>query len=247
MSSLYNVEHLPVSAARKIENFVVTLLSLHETNVTSILVYGSAAGVNFNPQTSDINIAVIVKTLDMDVMTKSLNAVSQAKKDGISAPLFLTREYIRSSSDVFPIEFSEIKDQHVVIFGEDVFAEITVDAQHIRLFCESQIKGKILRVRQSYLESKGDERIIRTILHDSLNGLMPIFRQMLILKKITPPAHKKELLKQFCSIFELNADHILPIYDDRNRITLIPVAYVTKHLQDYLELLLKLADHIDSL
>ena len=245
--SINKTSHLPLSVSKAIENFALKLLSIHESNLTGILVYGSAAGVNFNPAKSDINIAVIVKFLDVEVLTKSLDVVAVARKSNISAPLFLTKEYIQSSLDVFPIEFSEIKNHHIVIFGEDLLASLTIDLKHIRLFCEAQIKGKILRIRQSYLESGHDVVKLRSVLHDSLNGLMPIFRQMLTHKNITPAAHKRELLRQFCSSFALNVDHILPIYDDRNGIAVIPVAYVTKHLQDYLDLLCKLADHIDSL
>ena len=146
-------------------------------------------------------------------------------------PLFFTKQYILSSLDVFPIEFSEIKDNHILLYGEDVFNDIIIDPKNIRLFCEEQVKGKILLIYQSYIDSGGDERLLRKILHDSLNGLLPIFRQLLMIRNILPKTHKRELLEQFCQSFELNPDHIIPLYDDRYGSSVIAVSFVPKYLQ----------------
>lgn len=247
MPRLINLELLPASAVAKIESFIHQLLDLQSENIQGIVVFGSVAGPNYDPKVSDINSAVIVKELSISMLSKNLNILADSKSKRFARPLFLTKEYILSSLDVFPIEFSEIKDNHILLYGEDVFNDIIIDPKNIRLFCEEQVKGKILLIYQSYIDSGGDERLLRKILHDSLNGLLPIFRQLLMIRNILPKTHKRELLEQFCQSFALNPDHIIPLYDDRYGSSVIAVSFVSKYLQDYLHLLTQLSDRIDSL
>ena len=124
--SLKNINEFPASIQPVITDFANKLAESLGGNVLSILVYGSAAGINYNPGISNINIAVIVKALDFSVLKQSIDLIKSARKHKIATPLFLTREYILGSLDVFPVEFSEIKEQHKVIFGEDIFKDLGI-------------------------------------------------------------------------------------------------------------------------
>ncbi len=67
-SALKNINEFPLPLQPVIEEFASKLLENLNDNVHSILVYGSAAGVNYNPGISNINIAVIVKNLEFSVL-----------------------------------------------------------------------------------------------------------------------------------------------------------------------------------
>ena len=162
--SLKNIKEFPLLIQPAITEFANKLLEYLQDNVLSILVYGSAAGVNFNPGVSNINIAVIVKDLDFPVLNKSLGLVKWAHKHKIATPLFLTKSYILSALDVFPIEFTEIKEQHKVIFGEDIFMDLAIPLKDVRLLCEQQIKGKLLHLRQAYLDIGSNPSVLKKLL-----------------------------------------------------------------------------------
>ena len=247
MPEFKNIAQLPPSAQKIITDYGRKLLAVHGDNIICIAVYGSAAGVNFTPGISDINIAVVFRALDFDVFDKSLQLTSWGRKRRITAPLFLTADYIRDSLDIFPIEFSEIKDQHVVIFGEDIFLPLCIDARHMRLLCEAQIKGKLLRVRQAYLESGGNARVVKNILKDSLNSLMPVFRQLVRLAGGQPSIHRQELLKQLAAQFSMDVSVLTAIYHDKQRIAILHPSRAREHLKDYLKVLEHLAARIDQL
>src|SRR5437667_194921 len=83
---------------------------------------------------------------------QTLDLVKWGRKHRISTPLFMTKEYVLHSTDVFPIEFTEIKERHRIIFGEDIFKDLDIPFKDMRLLCEQQIKGKLLHLRQAYLE-----------------------------------------------------------------------------------------------
>lgn len=242
-----NIDHLPLVVQGKIALYVRKLLDIHADNVLSVLVYGSALNINFVPKASNVNIAVVFKSLDFTVFQKSLKLTAQGRKERIAVPLFLTVDYIRSSLDVFPIEFSEIKGQHCVIYGEDVFASMVVDVRHMRLLCEAQVKGKLLRVRQAYLESQGDLRALKNILKDSLGDLIPVFRQLIVLSKEEPSLNKEELLKQLATKFAIDTSAFIAIQKDKSHVLPLSSAKLEEYLRGYLLSLEQLSIRIDSL
>ena len=119
MKSLVNIETLPEAARKRIVPFCEQMLQLHGETIESMVVYGSATGLNFVPKRSDVNLLIVVSELGYETLRQSLRLVDRGIKKKIAAPLFLTRQNIERSLDVFPIEFLEMKENHVVIYGED--------------------------------------------------------------------------------------------------------------------------------
>jgi hypothetical protein len=245
---------IPQSIQPVIIEFVHKLLKNSDDNVLSIVVYGSAAGpaigglgVNYNHGVSNINIAVIVKNLDFSVLNQSLPLVKWGRKHRISTPLFLTKEYILNSLDVFPIEFSEIKEQHKVVFGEDIFKDLDVPLKDVRLLCEQQVKGKLLHLRQAYLDVGSNPSVLKNLLSSALSDLIPVFRQLIILKGQKPAQQKEEMLEQLAKVFSLDMAPFLAVTHDKNRKTLIPSNQVEAHLQNFLNQLENLSRHMDLL
>jgi len=245
--SLKNISEFPRLIQPVIIEFANKLLKNLDDNVHSIVVYGSAAGVNYNHGVSNINIAVIVKTLDFSVLKQSLALVKSGRKHRISTPLFLTKEYILNALDVFPIEFSEIKEQHRVIFGDDIFKDLDIPLKDVRLLCEQQIKGKLLHLRQAYLDIGPNPFVLKNLLLSALGDLVPVFRQLIILKGQKPIEQKEEMLEDLAKIFSLDPGPFLAVTHDKNRKILISSNQVEAHLQNFLNQLEKLSRHMDSL
>jgi len=246
-SSLKNISEFPRSIQPVITEFVNKLLKNLDDNVRSIIVYGSAAGVNYNPGVSNINIAVIIKNFDFSVLSQNLDLVKSGRKHKIAVPLFLTKEYILSALDVFPIEFSEIKEQHKVIFGEDIFKDLDIPLKDVRLLCEGQIKGKLLHLRQAYLDVGSNPAVLKNLLLSALSDLVPVFRQLIILKGQKPIEQKAEMLDQLAKIFSLDPQPFLAVYHDKNKKILISSHQVEAHLQNFLNQLENLSRHMDAL
>lgn len=255
--SLKNIDEFPQSIQPVITGFARKLLALKpethgspenlDDNIHSILVYGSAAGVNYNHGVSNINFAVIVKNLDFSVLKQSLGLIKSGRKHKIATPLFLTRDYILNSLDVFPVEFSEIKEQHKVIFGEDVFKDLDIPIKDVRLLCEQQIKGKLLHLRQAYLDIGDDPSVLKNFLLTVLNDLIPVFRQLIILKGQKPVGQKEEMLECLAGIFTLDKEPFLAVLRDKNRKILISSHQVEAYFQNFLNQLENLSRHMDSL
>jgi hypothetical protein len=247
MTELTNTERLPEDVKKIFLPYLERMRQRHEDNLTAVFIYGSAAGGNYVPKVSDINSAFIFRRLDFPVFQRSLDIVADGRKKNITAPLFLTADYIRASLDVFPMEFLEMKENHVLLFGEDLLSGLDIKGEHIRLFCEQQIKGKLVRIRQAYLEVGQSRRGMEQLLKDSLRALLPVFRNLVRLKGQPPAVDKEEVLRQLCAAFQLDEGVFLPVYRDKTNDEKIAGRDVVVFIEKMAGQLEKLAGEVDRL
>jgi predicted nucleotidyltransferase len=247
VENLKNLDKVPREVKTKVAPFVEQLLKIHSDNIISIFLYGSSTGRNYIPKSSDINMVVVFKELDFSRLRSSLKLVNKGINKKICAPLFLTQRHIQTSLDVFPIEFLEMQENNVLVYGEDLLANLNIEASNIRFICEQQIKGKLIRIRQAYLEVGLKKKGIEALLKESLASLIPVFRNLLRLRSKQPSQDKSEMLKQFCKEFALEKDVLLPIYRDTRNDEKIAGKDVEYFLERYIEQLQKLAVIVDQL
>ena len=245
--ALKNIHELPLSVQTLMADYTGKLLEDLGDNVLAVLVYGSAAGINYIPGISNVNIAVILKDLDFRALKQSLAAVRWARRHKMAAPLYLSKEYILNSLDVFPLEFSEIKQQNIVVFGEDIFTDLDIPVKDVRLLCEQQVKGKLLHLRQAYLTLEANAAALKSVLAAALTDLVPVFRQLIILKAQEPLEQKDKMLEQFAGIFSLDHAPFVAVYQDKSKKNLISPNQLEAHYQNFLNQLEVLSRHLDSL
>ncbi|NQT95785.1 MAG: hypothetical protein HQ572_04985 [Candidatus Omnitrophica bacterium] len=247
MEKLKNMEKLPVDAGKRINVYMQEMLKMHEGNVASIFIYGSAGSEDYVAGTSDINSAVVFKDLRFTQLNRSLRLVDKGIRKGMAAPLFLTPEYIKSSSDTFPIEFLEMKENHILVYGEDLLSDLEIEPSHIRFICEEQIKGKLIRIRQAYLEVGLRKKGMEALIKESLNSLFPVFRGLLRLKGITPPIKKEEAVRLLAEIFGIDPQVFIAVLRDKKNDEKIGGENLESFLEKYIAQIEKLADIADQL
>ncbi|MFA5087405.1 MAG: hypothetical protein WC552_00050 [Candidatus Omnitrophota bacterium] len=247
MNDWLNSERLSKEVKDRFFPYCQKMLTIHGREIQSIFIYGSATGVNYIPQKSDINSGFVFRSINFEMLRRSLRVVSSGIRKKIAAPLFLTKEHIQSSLDVFPIEFLDMKENYTLIFGEDVLSPLEIKSGHIRLFCEQQIKGKLIRIRQAFLEVGLKKKGVEALLKESLHSLIPVFRNLIRLKGQTPSVHKLEILRQISQEFSLDENVFLPIYRDTADDEKIDNQDIELFLKKYISELATLADRVDQL
>jgi hypothetical protein len=125
---------------------------------------------------------VVLSSDGIDALEKALGLVSKWRKRGVGTPLFLSEDYVQSSLDVFPLEYLNFQKSYDVVYGKDILAELRFDPKHLRLQCEREIKGKLLLLREGFLEADGKDKHVRALISDSLQALVAIFNGLLYLK-----------------------------------------------------------------
>lgn len=211
MERMKNLEKLDPEVGKLLGPYVRDLLLIAGEDILSVLVFGSATGPDYLPGRSNINVAIVVREIAPAFLKKCLKHVSSGFRKRIVAPLLLTREYIESSLDVFPIEFLDMRETGLVLVGDDPFSHVELSNSALRLECEQQLKGALLRIRQAYLELGLAHRGIEKVLGESLNSLIPVFRAMLVLKGAQTPRGKQEIVGSVCEVFGVAPEVFLQI------------------------------------
>jgi len=170
----------------------------------SIVLYGSAARGDFQKATSDFNLLVVVENLDPTTLDALSPVVSRWLSRKQPFPRFFSPELIKASTDVFPIEFLEIRAHHVILHGTDPLEDIMVRTDHLRLWCERELRERMMRLREAYMAAKGRRRAVKRLLIESYSTFLAIFRGCLHLLGGDTPDHNEKVVQVFCARAELD-------------------------------------------
>ncbi len=191
------------------------LIQTFGDNLSALLVFGSAAVGDFLPGASDINLLVVLKTADLAALRAARGFRRRLAGQRVAAPLILSEEQIRNSADVFPIEFLEIREKRRLLHGRDPFARLRFGLKNLRHECEHELRGRLIRLRESYIESRPGAAALKSLLLAAHNANFPAFRAALRLKKTTPPVKKEDIAAQLARLFGLDAEVFRQLSDLR--------------------------------
>ncbi|MBK7369664.1 MAG: hypothetical protein KAY61_00910 [Candidatus Eisenbacteria bacterium] len=170
---------------------------------------GSVLTQGFDAAHSRINILVIARALEGAVLDRIATAIPETRKPPHFDPLFLTRDQMLASLDVFPIEWLDLSERHLRLEGEDVFGGVEVPRTYLRLQCEHELRGKHIRLRQEYLASAGRADRLAEVLSRLSSGFHTIFRTLLRLRGDEAPAQTEALIERVADAYGLDARALL--------------------------------------
>ncbi|GBE00312.1 hypothetical protein BMS3Abin07_02363 [bacterium BMS3Abin07] len=200
----------------RLEPFIDDLTRGYE-NIHSYHVVGSAVTGDFVEGVSDINSVAVLTSMDLSFLDRVAPLGKKYQKKKIAAPLIMTPEYVTNSLDVFPVEFLNFKLIHQTIFGPDIFSEIEVGRKNLRIQCEREIKSKLIWLRQHYISSMGDSRLLLDNMTGLISGFMPLFRSIIWLMDREPPRETGQITDTLCSIFNFKANIFEKILDIKHK------------------------------
>ena len=163
------------------QTLVCRLTREFKDNLLSVVMFGSAATPRYVPGKSDINIVIVVR----DDSVRSLKELNRIEREwnsrGVVFSFFFTPENIRNSLDVFPLEFSEIKKDHIVFFGPDFFKDLEIGPSFLRLQCERELKGKLFHLKREFIRWHHKKKALQELLKVSYAQFLIVFRGVLSL------------------------------------------------------------------
>jgi predicted nucleotidyltransferase len=185
---------LPRTVEKALARYTRKLQALYKKNLISVTLYGSAASGEFIDSRSNINLLVVLTDTGLATLARARSLVNAARFRMIH-PVFFTEEYIKSSLDVFPIEFLDMKENRFVLYGKDVVSAITIDTKNLRFQCELELKSKLVNIKGHYLAAD-DRKSHEQLLFRTLTSALHIMRNILRLKGVEPPYRKAEILSE---------------------------------------------------
>lgn len=196
MSKIDNPIELATQAAEEYQ-------ACYADDLLSVCVFGSAAGVDFDPRRSDINLLIILETVSIEAVEKSAEIQDRWRKQRFARPIFMDREYINRSLDAFPIEFFNMQQCHAVVAGEDLLAHLEITRQDLKLQAERELRGKWLHLIQEGLEARSHRKQLRALLQVSLGDFTAICRALLHVRQTPVPQDRKTLWNAVTDVYEL--------------------------------------------
>jgi hypothetical protein len=188
-----------------LDELVAQLKTAFGADLTSVVLYGSAAGGDHNPKRSDHNVLVIVKQVPMSA-AKAIAATALAWSEaGNPPPLVFTESEWRGSADVFPMEYADILDRNRVLHGAAPFDGISVRSADLRLQLENEAMGKLLQLRRALLANAADDKKLLEMLGGSASAVMVIFRSVCRLHGEKPAPDNGRLIDQVARLAHLDA------------------------------------------
>ena len=179
-----------------LQEFMQDVQGLYGGDLMAVFLYGSAAASEHVPGRSDINVAVVLRHLTPMLLRKAASHLRRYHRRGFATPLFFDLEGLHDSLDVFPIEFLDMQERHRMLWGPDLFASLHIDRHNLRLQCEQELRGKLLKLRQSYVESAHAPADLERILVAAASSIVVLARTLLRLGGGDPGGKADAVLEQ---------------------------------------------------
>jgi hypothetical protein len=154
---------------------------------------------------------------------------------------------VETSLDVFPIEYLNFHRNYVLVYGKDILKDLSFNAEFLRLQCEREIKGKLLLLREAFLETAGKGRALKDVISQSIQAFLAIFDALLYLKEKEIPKAKREVIRATCETLDLDAALFEKLLDIREQKIKPDDAEIKNIFQDYLREVRKLSKIVDAL
>lgn len=182
------------SIEKQTTDLVARLNEQLKAQLVSVVLYGSAATEDWEANTSDINVLCVVDKLSASELAKCEPIFQWWKGLGHPAPLLLTADEVRTSTDCFAMEFHDMRDRRRVLHGVDVIGDLVIDRCFYRAQVEHELRAKLIRLRQKAAELLSAPPRLLKLLADSLSTFCVLGRHALVLNGEEPRYKKTEII-----------------------------------------------------
>src|SRR5689334_15045081 len=179
---------------RHFDAFIDDLRSTHGKNLSSVILYGSAAAGDFVPKQSDYNILVALHKIGPIDLRNAQACVREWARLGNPVPVYFTVSELQNAADVFPIEFHQMQIARKVLYGKDVLADLQITYEFLRHQAEYELRSKLILLRQQYIPASASVEGLKRLMSDSISSFAALFRAVLQISGIEAPPTKREVV-----------------------------------------------------
>jgi hypothetical protein len=165
----------------------------------SVVLYGPAARGDGYPD-QPYHLIIVVAELSPASLALLGQPLRWWRRRGQPVPRLFSAAFITASADVFPLELLDIARHREILHGADPFADLVVDTRLLRLQCERELRERMMRLCEAYVEALDDRRALERLLVAAYIDFADVFRGYLYLRGETPPARSAEVMARFCEL-----------------------------------------------
>ena len=187
---------------KNLDIFVESLKENLGDNLRAVIAFGSQA--NVRDAKSNLNLMIVTNTLTAE----NLYAISKPVKKWVKAknplPVVMTNDEWYSSFDVYAIEYSDMKDNYKLIYGEDLVNTVNINKYYLILQCEAELKSLLLKYKNNFLMNIRSDREMKKVLDKVIKTLLVIFRAVLRLHDCNVPYRAVDIIDSVSNYLSFN-------------------------------------------
>jgi hypothetical protein len=233
--------------AKLYEPFYDQITNNFKDTIHSITLIGSALTEDFDKTHSDVNSIVTLNHMDLKFIEDFAPLGKKFGKKRIAAPLIMSPEYIATSLDVFPIEFLNIKLNHLTLFGEDIFKTIEIKKTDLRYQCERELKVKLIDLRQSYVASIGNTKFLAQEFINSFSGYIPLFRGIIYLLGEKPPLGNEDVISELGKASSIDTEPFMKVFKRKKERIKLSIGHLNSIFEKYYTSIENLGNLVDEI
>ncbi|MDY0151206.1 MAG: hypothetical protein RBS43_02910 [Candidatus Cloacimonas sp.] len=155
---------------------------------------------------------VVILEKDPPNILESLDALREyCHKRHLPFPLLISRDFVLSSLDSFPLEFLDIvSSNYTNLFDqEDILQNLKFSSADLRLQMEREIKSKWLLTRLAVSEQSQKPRALANVLVQSIRSLLPVLKGLCYISLKPIPFTQNEIIDSVMEITQLDLSFLL--------------------------------------
>lgn len=151
------------------------------------------------------NLVIVLADLEPATLRRSAAPIHWWLRKGQPWPRLFSPQLLRDAVDVYPIELLDISRHHRVLVGADPLADIAVDRVALRIQCERELREKMMRLREGYVEASGRSAQLRGLLAVSYAPFVQVLRACLYLLAGEVVRHDHDVVVALCARLDIDA------------------------------------------
>src|SRR5436190_16177532 len=133
-----------------LNHLVEDLHATHGDNLASVVLYGSAAAGDHIELRSDYNLLIALNRITPADLRLAQAPMREWQRLGHTLPIYFTVEELSDAADVFPIEFHQMANARIVLYGKDPFEVVHLSDVNLRHQAEYELRSKLIQLRRLY-------------------------------------------------------------------------------------------------
>jgi predicted nucleotidyltransferase len=198
-----------------LSSLVTDLRATHGDNLASVVLYGSAAAGDDIELRSDYNLLISLHRIRPEDLRLAQAPMREWQRLGHPLPVYFTVEELSDAADVFPIEFHQMANARIVLYGKDPFEIVKLSDANLRHQTEYELRSKLIQLRRLYIPASISTEKLCDLMAESLASFAALFRAVLLLHAREAPVTKPECVRETAHLLDLDITPFERIFEFR--------------------------------
>src|SRR4029434_6388790 len=187
-----------------LNGLVEDLKATHAENLACVVLYGSVAAGDHVELRSDYNLLIALNRITPEDLRMAQAPMREWQRLGHPLPVYFTVEELSDAADVFPIEFHQMANARIVLYGRDPFEFVQLSDENLRHQTEYELRSKLIQLRRLYIPASTSIEKLSDLMSDSLASFAALFRAVLLLFRQQAPVAKPDCVRATVRLLNLD-------------------------------------------